>query len=336
MLVDGGISHDLGRVPEQARELEALGYDGVMTAETGHDPFLPLALAAEHTERVQLATAIAVAFARNPVTLATLGNDLQVCSKGRFALGLGSQIRAHIEKRFSGHWPEKPAAAMRELVLAMRAVWRCWHEGEKLDFRGDHYSVTLMTPFFHPGPSEYGSPKVYLAAVGPKMTEVAGEVCDGVLVHGFTTEKYMRETTLPAIEAGLARAGRSRSDFEVSYPCFVVTGTTEDEFEKAAAGVRQQVAFYGSTPAYRGVLEAHGWGDLQGELNRLSKEGGWQAMGELIDDEILDAFAVRGEPEEIPDLIGARYGDLVDRVSFYAPYQADPDRWAAVLSGFKD
>ncbi|HVM39340.1 MAG TPA: TIGR03617 family F420-dependent LLM class oxidoreductase, partial [Acidimicrobiia bacterium] len=306
-----------------------------VTAETGRDVFFPLVLAAEHTTSVQLATGIAVGFARNPFHLAQLANDLQIYSRGRFALGLGSQIRPHIEKRFSMPWPEKPAAAMRELVLATRAVWAHWHEGAPLDFRGDVYSVTLSNPFFNPGPSEYGAPKVYLAAVGPKMTEVAGEVCDGLLAHGFTTEKYLREVTIPAVEKGLARSGRARADFEVLYPCFVVTGTTEEELAAARDGVKRQIAFYGSTPAYRGVLECHGWGDLHGEFNRLSKEGKWAEMGALVDDEILDTFAVTGEPEELPGKILERFGDAVDRVSFYAPYQSDPQRWAAVLAGFK-
>ena len=333
MLVDAGISTDLRTIPEQAPQLEALGYDGVVSAETSHDPFFPLVVAAEHTERVQLATGIAVAFARNPMQLATIANDLQAYSGGRFALGLGSQIRPHIEKRFSMPWSH-PAPRMREFVLAMRAVWESWNERTKLDFHGDFYTHSLMTPFFDPGPNPHGTPKVYLAAVGPTMTEVAGEVCDGLLAHGFTTEKYMRETTLPALERGLAKAGRSRADFEISYPVFMITGDDEEQTAKATEGVKQQIAFYGSTPAYRGVFEAHGWGDLQPELNRLSKEGGWVEMGNLIDDEIVDAFAVQGTPEELPAKVVARYGDLVDRVMFYAPYQSDPDRWSAVLSGF--
>ncbi|MBI2168381.1 MAG: LLM class F420-dependent oxidoreductase [Actinobacteria bacterium] len=334
MLVDAGITPDLGGVANKAGELEALGYDGLIAAETSHDPFFPLLLAADQTERVQLATGIAVAFSRNPMQLATVANDLHLFSGGRFALGLGSQIKPHIEKRFSMPWSH-PAARMREFVLALRAIWATWNDGVPLDFRGDFYQHTLMTPFFNPGPNPYGPPKVYVAAVGPQMTEVAGEVCDGLLVHGFTTEKYFRETTLPALERGMAKSGRSRADFEVAYPIFMVTGDTEEEVATAAAGVRQQLAFYGSTPAYRGVLEAHGWGDLQGELNRLSKEGKWADMGALVDDEILDAFAVQGLPEQLPGLVLDRFGDLIDRVSFYAPYQADPDRWAGVLAGFK-
>jgi probable F420-dependent oxidoreductase len=192
-----------------------------------------------------------------------------------------------------------------------------------------------MTPFFNPGPNPYGNPKVFLAAVGERMTEVAGEAADGILLHGFTTEHYVREVTLPALERGWAKAGKRRSDFELSGPMFVVTGTNAEEYDNARRGTKQQIAFYGSTPAYRGVLELHGWGDLQGELNRLSKQGDWVQMGELIDDEMLGTFAVTGEPEEIPAKLLARYGDVVDRVSFYAPYKNDPERWARVVEGFK-
>ena len=221
---------------------------------------------------------------------------------------------------------------MREYILAMRAIWASWSDGSKLDFRGDFYTHTLMTPFFSPGPNPYGPPKVLLAAVGELMTEVAGEVADGVLIHGFTTERYVKEVTMPAIERGLAKAGRSRESFEVSGPLFVVTGTNEKEFATAKQAVQQQVAFYGSTPAYRPVLELHGWGDLQPELNRLSKQGEWVQMGELIDDDVLGAFAVVAEPDAIgPELI-RRYAGVVDRCSFYAPYRADPDRWAAVIA----
>jgi probable F420-dependent oxidoreductase len=321
-------------MPAAARELEELGYDGVFTAETSHDPFLPITLAALETERIELATGIAVAFARNPMSTAVIGNDLQLYTKGRFILGLGSQIKPHIEKRFSMPWSE-PAKRMREFILAMRAIWACWNDGDKLDFRGEFYRHTLMTPFFNPGPNPYGTPKVFLAAVGERMSEVAGEVADGILLHGFTTERYVREVTMPALERGWARAGKQRGDFELSGPMFVVTGTNEEEYEAARRGTKQQIAFYGSTPAYRGVLELHGWGDLQSDLNRLSKQGEWVQMGELVDDEILGTFAVTGEPEEIPAKLLDRYGDVVDRVSFYAPYKSDPERWAAVVEGFK-
>jgi probable F420-dependent oxidoreductase len=325
---------ELDAVPQAAREVEAAGYDGAWSAETSHDPFLPLLLAAEHTKALELGTGIAVAFPRSPMHLAVVANDLQSYSKGRLLLGLGSQIKPHIEKRFSATWT-KPAARMRELIMAMRAIWGCWNNGTKLDFRGDFYTHTLMTPFFHPGPNAYGPPKVFLAAVGERMTEVAGEVCDGMLAHGFTTEVYLRETTLPALERGLEKSGRTRGDIEISLPVFVVTGTNEEQMANADRGVREQVAFYGSTPAYRGVLETHGWGDLQDELNSLSKQGQWAEMGERIDDDVRDAFAVVGEPEEIPGLIRKRYGDLIDRVSFYAPYRSDPERWRGVLAGFK-
>ena len=324
----------LATIGPRAASLEALGYDGLYTAETQHDPFFPLVLAAEHTERIDLATAIAVAFPRSPTHLAHMGHDIQRFSNGRFILGLGSQIKAHNEKRFSTSW-FKPAARMRELVLAMRAIWACWNDGAKLEFRGDFYTHTLMTPFFQPPPSPFGPPRVWLAAVGELMTEVAGEVCDGLLVHGFTTEKYLRETTIPAVERGLARGGKTREQFVLSCPMFVITGTDDAEREQARQGVCQQIAFYGSTPAYRPVLDAHGWGDLQPELNTLSKQGQWVEMGKLITDDIVDAFAVEGEPEQVPRLILDRYGDVIDRVSFYAPYRSDRERWQAVLAGFK-
>jgi probable F420-dependent oxidoreductase len=321
-------------MPAAARELEEIGYDGCFTAETSHDPFLPVTLAALETERIELGTGIAVAFARNPMSTAVIGNDLQLYTKGRFILGLGSQIKPHIEKRFSMPWSE-PAKRMREFILAMRAVWTCWNEGEKLDFRGEFYRHTLMTPFFNPGPNPFGAPKVFLAAVGERMTEVADEVADGILLHGFTTERYVREVTMPALERGWARAGKQRGGFELSGPMFVVTGTNDEEYEAARRGTKQQIAFYGSTPAYRGVLDLHGWGDLQGELNRLSKQGDWVQMGELVDDEMLAAFAVTGEPEEIPEKMLDRYGDIVDRLSFYAPYKSDPERWSRIVDRFK-
>jgi probable F420-dependent oxidoreductase len=332
MKVDTGImAGALDDIAVRARELEELGYDGLITAETGSDPFLPLVIAAEHTERIELGTGIAVAFARTPMLTAYTANDLQRHSKGRFFLGLGSQIKPHIERRFSMPWSH-PAARMREYIVAMRTIWSSWSDGTKLDFRGDFYTHTLMTPFFSPGPNPFGPPKVLLAAVGELMTEVAGEVADGVLIHGFTTERYVKEVTLPAIERGLAKSGRARDSFEVSGPLFVVTGTNEKEFATAKQAVQQQVAFYGSTPAYRPVLELHGWGELQPELNRLSKQGEWVQMGELIDDDVLAAFAVVAEPDAIgPELI-RRYAGVVDRCSFYAPYRADPARWAAVIA----
>ena len=314
MKVDGGVGWDLEKVGAQARELEEMGYSGIQSAETGHDPFLPLAFAAQTTSRVDLTTGIAVAFARSPMTLANIGHDLNAASKGRFVLGLGSQIRPHITKRFSMPWSH-PAARMREFILAMRAIWANWHDGEPLQFTGKFYTHTLMTPFFAPTNTEYGPPRVTLAAVGPLMTEVAGEVADGMIVHAFTTENYLRETTMPALERGFAKAGKKREDFEISYPCFVVTGRDEQELEQARTATRQQIAFYGSTPAYKPVLDSIGAGELQGDLNAMSKQGRWQEMGGLITDDMLGAFAVVEEPANIARNFKARYGDLVDRTS---------------------
>jgi len=337
MKVDGGITTDMSKVPQSAKDVEAAGYSGAWTAETAHDPFLPLVLAAEHTERIELGTSIAVAFARNPMLLANLGWDLQAYSKGRFILGLGSQIKPHIEKRFSMEWSH-PARRMREMVLAIRAIWDTWENGTKLDFRGEFYKHTLMTPFFTPERAElagFGTPKIYLAGVGELMTEVCGEVCDGFISHGFTTEKYLREVTIPALARGRAKAGKTMDGFDIVGPSFVVTGNNENELKAAAAGTRQQISFYGSTPAYRGVLEAHGWGGLQDDLNTLSKQGKWTEMGDLIDDEILNTFAVVGEPESIAPELHRRYGDVISRISFYAPYKSDPARWQPVIEAIK-
>ncbi len=337
MKVDGGIGTDLAQAGAAAREAEEAGYSGIWTAETSHDPFFPLLLAAEHTEQVELGTSIAVAFARNPMLLANIGWDLQAFSKGRFILGLGSQIKPHITKRFSMPWSH-PAARMREMILAIRAIWDCWLNGTKLDFRGEFYTHTLMTPFFTPSASDladFGPPKIFLAGVGELMTEVAGEVCDGFICHGFTTERYLRDVSIPALARGRAKAGKTMDGFEIVGPSFVVTGTNEAELAAAADGTRQQIAFYGSTPAYRPVLELHGWGGLQDELNALSKQGKWVEMGRLIDDEILNTFAVVGEPEQIAPELHRRYGDVIQRISFYAPYRSDPDRWRKVLADLK-
>ena len=325
MKVDGGIGWDLDAVGAQAQELEEMGYSGIMTAETAHDPFFPLLVAGQNTQRVDLMTSIAVAFARSPMILANIGHDLNAASKGRFVLGLGSQIRPHITKRFSMPW-SSPAARMREMILAMRAIWGNWHNGDELAFTGKFYTHTLMTPFFAPTNNEYGAPRVFLAAVGPRMTEVAGEVADGIIIHAFTTEKYLRETTLPALERGFATAGKKREDFEISYPAFVVTGKNEEELTQARSATKQQIAFYGSTPAYRPVLESIGAGELQGELNAMSKQGRWVEMGALIDDSMLNAFAVVGEPQAIAAQIVDRYGDIIDRTSAAYAHIGKQDR----------
>ncbi|HEX6658253.1 MAG TPA: LLM class F420-dependent oxidoreductase [Ilumatobacter sp.] len=337
MKVDTIVMTGLNDVGEAAREREEVGYSGLWTAETAHDPFLPLVLAAEHTREIELGTQIAVAFARNPMLLANIGWDLQSYSKGRFILGLGSQIKPHITKRFSMEWSH-PAPRMREMIMAVRAIWDTWLNGTPLDFRGDFYKHTLMTPFFAPPATDLGDvgvPKIFLAGVGELMTEVAGEVCDGFICHGFTTEKYLREVTLPALERGRAKAGKTMEGFEMTGPMFVVTGNDAEEMEKAAQGTRQQIAFYGSTPAYRGVLETHGWGGVQDELNALSKQGKWKEMGDLIDDDMLNAFAVVAEPEAVAPELGKRFADVLNRIAFYVPYASNPERWRAVMEEVK-
>jgi probable F420-dependent oxidoreductase len=334
MKVDGGIG-GLEQAAKVAVEQEERGYDGVWSAETSHDPFLPLVAAAQATESIELGTGIAVAFARNPMTLAQISWDIQAASKGRFILGLGSQIKPHITKRFSMPW-SRPADRMREMILAIRAIWASWNDGSKLDFQGDFYTHTLMTPFFNPGPNPHGDARIFLAGVGPRMTEVAGEVCDGFLCHGFTTERYLREVTLPALEEGRRKAGKTLEGFEISGPMFLVTGRDEKEMAAAAKGVRGQIAFYGSTPAYRPVLELHGWGELQTELNGLSKEGRWAEMGDLIDDDMLNAFAVVGSPDEAARALRDRWAGTLTRLSFYAPYKIEPAELSGLLSIIKD
>ncbi len=265
------LSSSLALAGEAAARAEEAGFDGVWSAELDHDPFLPLVPAALSTSRVDIGTAIAVAFSRTPMTVANIAWDLQAASNGRMIVGLGSQIKPHIEKRFSMPWSH-PAARMREFVSAMSAIFEAWQNGTKLDFRGDFYTHSLMTPTFDPGPLASGAPKIVLAAVGTAMTKVAAEVADGVLLHGFTTERYVREVTMPVVDEALARMGRDRSSFSVKYAPFVVTGRDEAEMAASATIVKERVAFYASTPAYRGVLEVHGWGDLQTDLHRLSKE----------------------------------------------------------------
>ncbi len=311
--VDGGIPNQLARAAEAAGALERDGYDGGWTAETSHDPFLPLLLAAEHTSRLELGTNIAVAFARNPMIVANIGWDLQTYSKGRFILGLGTQIQPHIEKRFSMPWSH-PAPRMREFVAALQAIWSAWQDGTKLRFEGDFYTHKIMTPMFAPEPLAHPVPKVFIAAVGPAMTEMCGEVADGHLGHPFVSRRYLDEVTMPALERGMRRAGRDRSAFELSAEVMVATGENDAELKTATDAARKQIAFYGSTPAYRKVLELHGWGDLQTELHRLSLEGEWDAMGSLIDDDMLNAFAVVGPVDTVAGALRSRCEGAVDRV----------------------
>ncbi len=334
MKIDTGLHGDLADAAEIARRAEAAGYDGLFGAEIAHDPFLPIALAAQATTRIELGTGIAVAFARNPMTLAVIAHDLQRLSEGRFHLGVGSQIKPHITKRFSMPW-SSPAARMREFILAMRAIWHAWDTGEQLAFRGQFYKHTLMTPMFDPGRNIFGPPPVLLAAVGPAMTAVAAEVADGLVAHAFTTAAYFREVTVPAVERGLASSGRTRDQFTITMPLFVVTGRDEQQLKERAKPARMQLAFYGSTPAYRPVLDHHGWGALNDELNRLSKRGEWEQMGDAITDDVLDAFAIVGEPDAIAPAIAERFGALLDRVQFFAADGADHQTWGPVLDAIR-
>jgi alkanesulfonate monooxygenase SsuD/methylene tetrahydromethanopterin reductase-like flavin-dependent oxidoreductase (luciferase family) len=298
--VDGAVSSQLSNVTTAATTLERRGYDCCWTAEINHDPFLPLVLAAEHTTTIELGTSIAVAFARTPMTVANIGWDLQAYSKGRLMLGLGSQVQAHIEKRFSMPW-SRPVPRMREFVVALREIWACWRDGTKLGFEGDFYTHKLMTPMFTPEPQPYAFPKVFVAAVGEAMTEMCGEVADGMLAHAFTTKRYFEEVTTPALLRGIDRAGRKRSEF------------------------------HGSTPAYRRVLELHGWGDLHTELHRLSLQGQWDAMGALIDDEVLDAFAVVAPLDQVAAKVRDRCDGVIDRVLMGFPSSVAEDTVIAVL-----
>lgn len=299
---------------ELGQELESSGFDGLYTFEGPHDPFLPLAMAASHTERVELITAIAVAFSRNPMTLANLGYDMQLLSGGRFILGLGTQIRPHIEKRFSMTW-SKPASRMREMVQAIRAIWDAWEGNSKLDFRGEFYTHTLMNPNFNPGPHPCGLPKIYVAGFGEKMVQVCGEVGDGFLVHPLNTRKFLLDYSLPALQRGLDLAGRSRDDYDVSVQCLTAIGETEEQLEQAKTMVRHMIGFYGSTPAYRPALDAEGLGELQPRLNTLSKEGDWVGMAELVTDEVLETIAITGTPDDVARKLVERYGDIAQRIS---------------------
>jgi len=332
MKISAGIPNGLAAGPA-AKALEDQGYDMAMTAETAHDPFIPLAFAAEHTERLGLTTGIAVAFARNPMILANLGHDLNSISKGRFTLGLGTQIAAHITKRFSMPWSH-PAPRMREMIRAMHAIWDCWEHGDKLDFRGEFYNHTLMTHYFTPVDNEYGRPKIALAAVGPLMTKVAAQLADAMLCHAFTTPRYLREVTVPMIEATLAENGRDRGKFEIVATMFCAAGDTDEEVDKARTALRRQISFYGSTPAYKGVFELHGWNDLQPRLNRLSKEGKWDEMAESLSEEVVDAFVISGTPEKVVDQLKTVFAGKIDRTTFGFGVK-DPDRLKALIQRMK-
>ncbi len=311
-------------------ELEAIGYDGAFSFEAKHDPFIALSVAAEHTQRLQLGTAIAIAFARNPMSLAYLGHDLQALTGGRFILGLGTQVKPHIEHRFSSTWSQ-PARRLREMVLAIRAIWDTWDNGAPLDFRGEFYRHTLMIPAFDPGPHQCGRPPIYTGGFGARLTEIAGEVADGFITHPFQTRLSLLQNTMPALAQGLTAAGRSRQDLRVVCATLVVTASSEQEFASSLAAARNQLAFYGSTPAYRSTLECHGWGDLHRDLNSLSKQGRWDEMSALITDDIVRTIAVVGERHEIAPLLIERLHGIADAVSLTHNRHPDPTHWADVV-----
>jgi len=335
MKIDAGIMvNNPAEAGPAIKQLEDSGYDGAYSFEGAHDPFLPLVAAATNTSKIELITSIAVAFARNPMTLANIGYDLNLVSQGRFILGLGSQIKPHITKRFSMPW-SSPAARMKEMVEAINAIWDCWQNGTKLNYRGEFYTHTLMTPFFNPGPNPFGLPKIYVAAVGPLMTQAVSESADGLLAHPFNSPKYINDVTLPIINKGLETTGKTRDQFDLSVSVMTGIGATEETHQQAVKACRDQVAFYASTPNYKAVLETHGLGDLSETLNKLSKQGQWKEMGEAIDDETLKTFAVIEEtPEALAREIKNRYGNIGQRI---APvlYSGELDLAASVLTALK-
>jgi len=334
MKIDAGLLvTDMKQIPARVRELEEAGFDGCFTFEGPHEPFMPLVLAAEHS-KLEVGTGLAIAFARTPMTVANLAHDLQHFSGGRFWLGLGSQIKPHIEARYSMPWG-KPVARMKEFVGALRAILTSWNTNEKLDFRGEFYTHTLMPPIFNPGPSKGGVPPIYLGGVGPKMTEAAGEVADGMLLHPFHTERSLGDVMLPNLTKGLSTSGRQLSDFTLCAQVLVVTGKTEAELESARMMVRNQIAFYASTPAYRSVLESEGRGELQPELRQLTKVGRWHEMAALIDDALLNRIAVVGSPSEVAETLHARYGSLATRLAFASPFPLSQECASEVISGLR-
>lgn len=327
---------NLRDLPALAQAAEAIGFDGLWSSETSHDPFLMSALVAEHTQRATLGTAIAVAFPRSPGTLAYLAWDLAALSNGRFILGLGTQVKAHNERRFGVKW-EPPVAKLREVILAMRALWDTWQNGTRLNFRGQFFKLTLMSPFFNPGPIPHPHIPIYVAGVNRGMCRLAGELCDGFHVHPFHSVRYLREVTLPTIEEGLRISGRRRGEMELVSSILAIPSDTEAEREEASHLVRQQIAFYASTPSYAPVMELHGWGDTRERLSRLAAKGRWGEMPSLVTDEMLDVFALSGTWEDLPGLIMTRYEGLLDRVMYYLPFVPGDmdDRWRWIVEAFK-
>jgi probable F420-dependent oxidoreductase len=316
----------LSEIPALARVAQAVGFAALWTNETQHDPFLPLPLIAEHTTRLRFGTAVAIGFARSPTTLAHKAWDLAAYSGGRFVLGLGTQVKAHIERRFGMPWPESPVGKFRELILAIRALWNCWQTGERLNFRGDHFKLTLMSPFFNPGDIAHPHIPIFIAGVNTGLARLAGEVCDGFHVHPYHTPAYLREVLRPAIAAGAAKAGRDPAQVQVSGTVFAITSDLEREF------VRQQVSFYASTPSYRPVMEHHGWGAVGAQLSALAARGEWGDMPALVTDQMLDTFSIAGPLKDLAAPLKTRYAGLLDRVALYRPFVPGEDDagWTAL------
>lgn len=331
------IPASLKDVPTLARAVEALGFDGLWTAETAHNPFLPLALAAEHTQRISLGTAIAVAFPRSPMVTAQIAWDLAGQSGGRFMLGLGTQIKAHVVGRFSTTW-DSPGPRLRDYILSLRAIWNTFQRNAPLRYAGQFYKFTLMTPFFSPGPIAAPDVPIYIAGVNPYLCKLAGELCQGFHVHPLHTARYLREVILPAVEAGVASAGRSRADVQLTCAVFVVTGRTAQEIEAAKGAVKSQIAFYSSTPSYRTVLELHGWQATGEQVQQLARQGRWAEMGDLISEDMLNEFAVVAPAEQLAQRVRERYEGLLDRVGYYFPYQpgADDALWQDAIAKLSD
>lgn len=333
MKIDGIMQTAPARAARSASDLEHSGYDAGWTAEMDHDPFLPLVAAAQVTSKIELGTSIAVAFARNPMTLANIGWDLQAYTNGRFVLGLGSQIKAHIERRYSMSWGQ-PAARMEELIQAVRAIWDAWMGNSTLDFRGEFFQHTLMPPSSSPDPADLAGlplPRIYLAAVGPLMTRAAARSADGLIFHVFHTVEYLESAVLPSVRSSRQAAGHPASGFEIAGPVFVATGETDQAMALAVAGVKERIGFYASTLAYRPVLEAHGWGELQTRLHVLAKSQQWDRLADLVTEDMLHTFAVVAGPEDVADEVLRRYDGRVDRVSFSAPYDSAPQMWTGIV-----
>jgi probable F420-dependent oxidoreductase len=334
MHLDAALHYDrLSEVPDLARAAEAMGFDGIWTHETRHDPFLPLALAVEHTRRIHLGTGVAIAFARSPTVIAYTAWDLAAMAPGRIFLGLGTQVKAHIERRFGMTW-DPPVPKLRETVEAIRAVWACWQNGERLNYRGRFFKLTLMSPFFNPGPIPDPRIPILLAGVNPPLARLAGEVGDGFFVHPFHTPRYLREVLIPAIEAGARKAGRRPEEILRVGSVFVITGRDEAEMQQARELVRAQVAFYGSTPSYRRVWALHGWEAIGEQLSALAARGRWEEMPAQVPDEVLEAFALTAPPEGVWERLKATYEGLLDRVILYQPFRLqDRELWERILSG---